>query len=253
MRARVRLAMWGTVLGVGVALVGVGVGALLPLPTRAQGPGSGSSGGPVAAFTVEPGSPDINTEVVLDASASRNAVRYEWDLDGDGDVDVLTREPRVVWLFDEGGSYTLVLRVTDEQGRWATASQTLVVRSAPVRVRRAIETPLAPNRVPAGSAFQVTVTIDVLETVNGLGLDEDPPPGWRVSGGGEAGGAAFKGAEAQWLWFRTLQPGETVTVVYGVTVPRGTAPDVYEIQGVVSSFSPRFQIAIPGDRAVRVF
>jgi len=38
-----------------------------------------------------------------------------------------------------------------------------------------------------------------------------------------------------------------------VTVPRGNRPDVFEIQGVVSSFSPRFRIEIPGDREIRVF
>ena len=226
------------------------------------GPGSGAlsqqpgASVPVADFTVAPENPDINTEVVLDAGLSRASsgqiAQYEWDLDGDGEFEVLTEEPQIVHLFDESGTYTLILRVTDGQGRQAMAAKTLTVRSAPVRVRRAIVTPLEPNRVPAGSAFQVTITITALQTINGLGLDEDLPQGWRV-GAVDSGGAAFKSAEVQWLWFRTLTPGQTVRVVYNVTVPRGTAPNTYEVRGIVSSFSPRFEIAIPGDRAVRVF
>ena len=211
---------------------------------------------PVADFTIAPENPDINTEVVLDAGLSRASsgqiTQYEWDLNGDGEFEILTQEPQIVYLFDESGTYTLVLRVTDSQGRQAMAAKTLTVRSAPVRVRRAIVTPLEPNRVPAGSAFQVTITITALQTINGLGLDEDLPQGWRASAV-DSSGAAFKSAEAQWLWFQTITPGQAVKVVYNVTVPRGTAPDTYEIQGVVSSFSPRFEIAIPGDHAVRVF
>ncbi len=243
-------------LAAGIALgLGVLLGPLGPGPSALSQQSSGAPV-PVADFTVVPESPDINTEVVLDAGLSRASsgqiTQYEWDLNGDGEFEILTQEPQIVRLFDESGTYTLVLRVTDGQGRQAMAAKTLTVRSAPVRVRRAIATPLEPNRVPAGSAFQVTVTITAMRTINGLGLDEDLPIGWRASAV-DSSGAAFKGAAVQWLWFQTLTPGQTVKVVYSVTVPRGTTPKAYEIQGIVSSFSPRFEIAIPGDRTVRVF
>lgn len=216
----------------------------------AQGqPGSG----PQAAFFYEPADPDINTEVLFDAGGSSpDAVRYEWDFDGDGIFELSGDEPRVTHLFDESGSYRVTLRVTNGAGLQATAARTVEVRTAPVRVRRHIESPLEGHRVPAGSAFQVTVEIRVNETINGLGLDEDLPEGWRV-GSVDPEGAAFKGSQAQWLWFRTLVPGEELRVIYSVTVPRGTRPDVFTIRGVVSSFSPRFRIEIPGDRQIRVF
>jgi PKD repeat protein len=209
-----------------------------------------------ADFTYEPLRPDINTEVTFDAGLSESPavpiVRYEWDLDGDGRYEAVSEEPILVSLFDEGGVYPVTLRVTDEVGGQAITTKSLEVRSAPVRVRRAIATPLEPNRVAAGSSFQVTVRIDVLQTVNGLGLDEDLPEGWRVSGV-EHAGAAFKSTDAQWLWFQTLTPGSELEVIYNVTVPRGTPPSTFEIEGTISSFSPRFEIVIPGDRAVRVF
>jgi len=208
--------------------------------------------GLVAEFTFSPQRPDVNTEVTLDASTSQGQiVRYEWDLDGDGEFEVSLKSPRLVHLFDRSGSHIVTLRVTDEAGEQAMASKEIFVRRAAVMVRRKITTPLAPNRVPAGSSFQVKVTIRISEVINGLGLDEDLPEGWRASSV-EADGAIFKGSEAQWLWMRTLNPGETIEVVYNVTVPRGTPAGLFQIEGEVTSFSPRFAIPIPGDRHVRV-
>ncbi len=211
---------------------------------------------PRADFTYEPLRPDINTEITLNAEPSQPSegriVRYEWDLAGDGNYEALSEEPTLVFLFDEGGVHSVTLRVTDEAGQQAIATKSIDVRSAPVRVRRSIATPLEPNRVAAGSSFQVTVRIAVLQTVNGLGLDEDLPEGWRVSAV-EHDGAAFKSLEAQWLWFQTLTPGTELEVIYNVTVPRGAPASTFEIAGILSSFSPRFEIVIPGDRAVRVF
>jgi len=208
----------------------------------------------IADFTFSPQDPDVNTEVTLDASASRSEskiVRYEWDFNGDGQFEESLESASLVHLFDESGSHTVTLRVTDQQGRQATVSKALTVRSAPVTVRREIISPLPPNRVPAGSAFQVTVTITINETVNGLGLDEDLPEGWRA-GSAEAEGAVFKASGVQWLWFQTLNPGQTLKITYSVTVPRGTPAGTFKLDGIVSSFSPRFAISIPGDDEVRV-
>lgn len=214
---------------------------------------TGTGSGPRADFLFDPQDPDINTEVLFDARASSpDIVRYEWDFNGDGVFEIRTDDPTVTYLFDTSGSHRVTLRVTDGAGAQALTAQDVGVRAAPVRVRRVIESPLEGYRVPAGSAFQVTIEIVIHETINGLGLDEDLPEGWRV-GSVDPEGAAFKGSQAQWLWFRTLTPGEELRVIYSVTVPQGTRPDVFEIQGVVSSFSPRFRIEIPGDREIRVF
>jgi PKD repeat protein len=210
---------------------------------------------PIAEFTFSPSDADVNTEVTLDASASRSSggriVRYEWDFDGDGQYEESLESHILVHLFDEGGRRTVTLRVTDQAGEQSMVSKEISVRPAVVTVRRTITGPIAPNRVPAGSAFQVTVTIKIHQAVNGLGLDEDLPQGWRV-GSVETGGAIFKGSETQWLWFQTLNPGDTLKVIYNVTVGSGTAAGIFTINGIVSSFSPRFEISVPGDHEVRV-
>ncbi len=210
---------------------------------------------PLAEFVFSPAEVDVNTEVTFDAGASRSEagriMRYEWDFNGDGQYEESLEESKIVHLFDESGSWNVTLRVTDQAGQQMTVSKTIFVRTAVVMVRRVISGPIAPNRVPAGSAFQVTVTIKINQTVNGLGLDEDVPQGWRVSSA-EGAGAVFKSSEAQWLWFQTLNPGDTLKVVYSVTVPSGTSAGAFELAGIVSSFSPRFEISVPGDREVRV-
>lgn len=210
---------------------------------------------PIADFIFSPQDPDVNTEVTFDASISSSSdgriVRYEWDFNGDGQFEESRDAPQIVHLFDESGPATVTLRVTDERGGQGTVSKAISVRSAAVMVRRQISAPIAPNRVPAGSAFQVTIIIKVNQTINGLGLDEDLPKGWRISSV-ETSGAVFKGSEAQWLWFQTLNPGQIVKAVYNVTVPTGTPAGIFRIEGLVSSFSPRFEIVIPGDHEVRV-
>ncbi len=206
-------------------------------------------------FAVEPNTPDINTMTTLDASTSEGdgsrIERYEWDLNGDGTFEVQAESPTVTHLFDNSGPHEVTLRVTDDQDRTATTTRTVDVESAPVRVRRSVETPLEGNRVPAGSAIEVTVTIEVNETVSGIGLDEDPPEDWRIRPS-ENDGAAYKGSEAQWLWFSSMAPGETLTVRYSMTTAASSANQRVSLQGTVSSRSPAFEIAIPGDVQVRV-
>lgn len=231
------LALAGLLIGLGPQQVAVGQSGLSP------------------QFTVDPASPDINTAATLDASATEAAgsrvVRYEWDLNGDGTFEIAAESPTLSHLFDESGTHDVALRVTDERDRSATVTQTVDVASAPVRVRRSIETPLQGSRVPAGSAIDVTVTIRVNEVVSGLGLDEDLPDGWRVQPS-ENDGAAYKGSEAQWLWFNRMEPGETRTIRYSATTASRSANQTVEIRGTASSRSPTFEIAIPGDVRVRV-
>lgn len=232
------------VLTVAALALGIGLGTV-PLSADAQGT-------PTAGFTLSPTRPDVNTAVTFDASESSGEIaRYEWDLDGDGSYEVQTESPVLVHLFEDTGSREVSLRVTGREGETATASHSLTVRGAPVTIRRSIETPLSSHRVPAGSSFEVTVTVKVNEPVSGLGLDEELPEGWRA-GEVESAGGIFKGTEAQWLWLETLNPGTELVIVYSVTVPRDTQADSFILKGLASSFSPRFEITIPGESEVLV-
>jgi len=95
---------------------------------------------PVALFTwdvvtadgsrllVEPRTGD---RVAFDASASQDAdgqiVRYEWDWDSDGTYELVAPDPTVETEFVVPGSRDVTLRVVDDRGATAMATQTLAV------------------------------------------------------------------------------------------------------------------------------
>ena len=57
-------------------------------------------------------------------------VRYEWDLDGNGqyDYDASSQQGYANYLYTKPGEYTIFLRVTDELGRYSTDSVQITVR-----------------------------------------------------------------------------------------------------------------------------
>jgi hypothetical protein len=89
---------------------------------------------PEATFETKSESPLMNETVVFDATNSTdtdgNIDAYEWDLDGDGDIDRTGQQ--VNWTYTEGGSTPdVTLSVTDNAGLQANVSRTLYVNVPP--------------------------------------------------------------------------------------------------------------------------
>ncbi len=111
--------------------------------------GDEANGPPIASFTVTPNPVEPHQQVVLDASASSDpdgSIRsYEWDLDQIPGFERNTGTvPRTTLFFDNRGTYTLGLRVTDNLGAPGTTTRQVVVRFStdPRRTpTRATETP----------------------------------------------------------------------------------------------------------------
>lgn len=210
---------------------------------------------PLADFVFSPEEPDTNSLVTFNASASSDPdgriVKYEWDFDGDGAFDESIDSPVIAHFFSRGGMMSVTLRVTDDDNATAAVTKTVKVREAPISVRRIIATAIAPNKVVPGGTFIVTIKITVNKSLNGMGLDENLPEGWQAKTR-ENSGASFKQKEVQWLWARSLDAGETVTVIYEVAVPREAKSGLFKLEGVVSSFSPKFKIPVVGDTDIEV-
>ncbi|MBI5230962.1 MAG: fibronectin type III domain-containing protein, partial [Coriobacteriales bacterium] len=99
----------------------------------------------------------VGVPIELDASASRDydgtIVKYEWDIDDDGDWDHTTTAPQVTVTFDESGKHYIRLRVTDDDGAHSTDRGHL-------RVRRDYYPPVAVIVAPATALAGESVTLN---------------------------------------------------------------------------------------------
>ena len=86
---------------------------------------------PLAAFSLSQETPHPGEAVIFDASASSDPdgeiVRYEWDFNGDDQVDATGVV--VSYVFEEPGEYSVVLIVTDNEGNQDSVTQAVVVKS----------------------------------------------------------------------------------------------------------------------------
>ncbi len=209
---------------------------------------------PRADFRFTPQNPDTNTLVLFDASISKDPdgsiVKYEWDFTGDGRFEETKTLPTATRLFDRAGEWRINLRVTDNRGATGSISKIVKVTEAPVTVRRSLALPPSGSVAP-GSTVRVIVVLRINQTINGLGLDEDPPKGWTAKEVQNAG-AILKRSELQWLWTQRFSPGQIIAVIYDLVVPSNAPANAFPLKGLVTSFSPRLAAPVVGDDEIRV-
>jgi len=92
---------------------------------------------PVAAFKANPNPAVVDQTVALDASTSNDPdgsiVKYEWDLDGNGTYETNTGTTKTTSkTFSATGTYTIGLRVTDNEGKTSTTTVPVTVNSSGV-------------------------------------------------------------------------------------------------------------------------
>ncbi len=84
---------------------------------------------PVANFVFSPQQPKAGETVVLDASVSSDpdgrTVLYEWDFNQDGTMDATGIQ--TTHVFSAAGSFSVTLRVTDDDGNQNSVTKTVVV------------------------------------------------------------------------------------------------------------------------------
>ncbi len=103
------------------------------------------------AVIADPGVVTPGEFVVFDGSASTgDGIRYEWDLNSDGTYDtVLGERALAARRFLRNGDFPVTLRVTDAEGRQATATRTIVAAYP------ASATPKLPETVKVGQTFTI--------------------------------------------------------------------------------------------------
>ena len=122
-----------------------------------------------------------------------------------------------------------------------------------VRLERTIST----SHALPGSQLLVTLRIEAVEDLTGVGVREILPYGWTIHPL-ENEGAAFKRSENEWVFPEGLDAGETHVLVYEVTTAPSdrllseTLPACFEITGMFQATLQGIEIPIPGDTRVEL-
>ncbi|WP_255149988.1 PKD domain-containing protein [Halorarius halobius] len=117
---------------------------------------------PSAAVSPSSSSVELGDAVTLDGSASTDnagIASYEWDFDGDGQVDTTTQSPSVEHTYGETGSYNASLTVVDASGNADTAyAEVTVSDTTPPSV--AVQANTTEQTLDAPVAFNASGTTD---------------------------------------------------------------------------------------------
>ena len=118
--------------------------------------GDSSNQSPTAVATADATTGNRPLTVNFDATGSSDPdttrgdlLIYEWDLDGDGELDDST-DTKPTFTYTQGGTFTVTLRVTDTSGASDTETITITVGSGPVGT---IATPSASTTWGAGQSI----------------------------------------------------------------------------------------------------
>ncbi|MCX6094856.1 MAG: PKD domain-containing protein [Candidatus Bipolaricaulota bacterium] len=213
-----------------------------------------------AEFMIAVAQPRAGVEVILDASSSYDldgrVVRYEWDFESDGVVDVATDAPDESFTFMKPGDYDITLYVTDDMGARTTLERTVTAVTSVTAVRT-IETCLPEDRTVQGATVTITLALRANTTLNGLAVSETLPAGWTFRSV-ETDGAALRqsGSTAEWLFvekFTGTGPDSQREIRYTLTAPTSSPKAESEpvaIRGSVGSSSPRLLQTITGEDRV---
>lgn len=119
---------------------------------------------PVASFTEDAHSVLVDTTINFDASGSYDLdgtiVLYEWDWESDGTYDFASTEPTASHTYSVPGTYTVTLKVTDNDGQTDTAEDTkTILTEEDVHDVEAVSQTVTENTVLPGDMVDIYVTV----------------------------------------------------------------------------------------------
>jgi len=86
---------------------------------------------PQPVFTFSPSQPQMGQTVMFNASDSFDPdgeiKQYEWDFDGNGQIDTITDQPMVNHTYTQAGTFEVILILTDNDNNVGQFNQTIIV------------------------------------------------------------------------------------------------------------------------------
>ncbi len=213
---------------------------------------------PVARFEL-PQDPAVGQKAMFDAGESKDPdgriVEYQWDFDGDGDFEVATEEPEVEHRFQKGGEYEVGLRVVDSQGMKSTKRKRVSVHEILASINRDISA----RHLTPGDTVKVTLKLKTETDLNGAGVVEKVPEGWKLEPV-QTDGAKFKSSGSgtyEWLFMDNFLAGETRKIVYLLEVPglKNTSmdfPSEISLSGAIEITRPTYAAETEGEYRLNV-
>ena len=205
--------------------------------------------------------PHLGVTTMLDASMSYDLdgdiELYQWDVDGDGIIDVETESSDIEYAFEKPGKIKLSLTVLDDEGKAKSVTKTVTILSS-VLAERVIESCMPDDWTIPNGVVQVSILLSVNTTLNGLSVSETIPEGWTFAElDNDSASLRKNGQTLEWLFQdRFVDDGinEKREIKYTLTAPATITDDLVQanMRGTVGSSSPRVNLAISGDDRVTV-
>jgi PKD repeat protein len=180
--------------------------------------------------------------VSFDASRSADAdgsiVKYEWDLDGNGSYEKTTTTPKVSRSYTAPGVFAVKVRVTDNDGATAVASQSLRIHRAP----RAVIT-----------ATPADITVGQKATLSAAGSSDDNGIAryeWDLDGNGtyETNTGTSQTVQAPFSTVGTATVRVRVTDIYNASSSAGATVTVHAAPAAAFTAAP--SPAVVGEQVV---
>lgn len=192
-----------------IADASVTVGAIIP---------------PNAMVHATPDSGNAPLDVVFDATASTDPdgtiVSYDWDMNNDGTFEVLNSTPTQNANYQSGGLYTIVVRVTDNDGASDTATVSVNVNNPPTA--NLVANPESGNVLDTMFSFDATGSTDTDGTIVSYDWDMDGDGTYETINAGNNRGRNFNTGGIHTVSVRVTDndgASDTATVTVDVNNP----------------------------------
>ncbi|MCC7478033.1 PKD domain-containing protein [bacterium] len=158
---------------------------------------------PVAAVSPTPGSGTLPLDVTWDASASTDSdgtiVSYDWDMDNDGTFEISNGGPSQNANYAAGGSFTVGVRVTDDDGATDTATNSVEVNIPPVAALLASP---ASGNTPLNVTWDALGSSDIDGSITSYDWDMDNDGTFEITNGGPTQPAVYTAGGIQTVGVR---------------------------------------------------